>query len=80
MQRLMGRLPELDPVARAEVEQTVRRVADKLLHSPTVRIKELAQQSTAVSYTDALTKLFSLDPGEVDAVTRPDVDTAGGDA
>ncbi len=75
MARLTGRLPELSPADRAEVEQTVRRVADKLLHSPTVRIKELAQQSSAVSYTDALAELFALDPEAVNAVTRPEVDT-----
>jgi glutamyl-tRNA reductase len=77
MQRLTGRLPELTPAARAEVEQTVRRVADKLLHSPTVRIKELAQNPAAVSYTDALAELFALDPEAVEAVTRPEVETPG---
>jgi len=40
-----------------------------------VRIKELAQQSSAVSYTDALAELFALDPEAVNAVTRPEVDT-----
>jgi glutamyl-tRNA reductase len=77
MQRLSGRLPELTPAARAEVEQTVRRVADKLLHSPTVKIKELAQNPAAVSYTDALAELFALDPEAVHAVTRPEVETPG---
>lgn len=79
MQRLVGRLPELGPQERSEIEQTVRRVADKLLHSPTVRIKELAQQTDTVSYTDALAKLFALDPDAVAAMTRPDVDTPGGE-
>jgi glutamyl-tRNA reductase len=80
MQRLQGRLPELGPQARAEVEQTVRRVADKLLHSPTVRIKELAQHAATVSYTDALAELFALDPEAVHAVTRPEVEKPGGEA
>ena len=40
--RLASRLPDLDPDVRAEVEHAVRRVADKLLHQPTVRVKELA--------------------------------------
>ena len=77
MLRLLGRLPELTPAARAEVEQTVRRVADKLLHAPTVRIKELAQQTNAVSYADALAELFALDSEAVRAVTRPEVETPG---
>jgi glutamyl-tRNA reductase len=79
LQRLMGRLPELGPGVRDEVEQTVRRVADKLLHAPTVRIKELAQESATVSYTDALHELFALDPEAVEAVTRPEVDPPGGE-
>ena len=70
LQRLAGRLPELDETARAEIEQTVRRVADKLLHQPTVRVKELANETGAVSYATALAELFALDPDAVDAVTR----------
>ena len=41
--RLAGRLADLDDRrTRAEIAQTVRRVVDKLLHAPTVRVKELA--------------------------------------
>ncbi|WP_028474768.1 glutamyl-tRNA reductase [Nocardioides alkalitolerans] len=69
--RLDGRLPDLDPATRAEVLQTVRRVADKLLHQPTVRVKQLANETGAVSYAAALAELFALDPDAVDAVTRP---------
>jgi len=72
LDRLDGRLPELDPATHKELEQTVRRVADKLLHAPTVRIKELADRPGAVSYADALAELFSLDQGAVEAVTRVD--------
>ncbi|MGH3330506.1 MAG: glutamyl-tRNA reductase [Nocardioidaceae bacterium] len=68
--RLLSRLPDLDPQIRAEVELAVRRVADKLLHQPTVRVKELANETGAVSYAAALAELFSLDPEAVDAVTR----------
>jgi glutamyl-tRNA reductase len=72
MERLTSRLPQLDDVARAEVLQSVRRVADKLLHQPTVRVKELANETGAVSYATALAELFALDPEAVDAVTRPE--------
>ena len=71
IERLVTRLPDLDDDARAEVLQTLRRVADKLLHQPTVRVKELANETGAVSYAAALAELFSLDPEAVDAVTRP---------
>ena len=70
VERLLTRLPDLDPQIRAEVELAVRRVADKLLHQPTVRVKELANESGAVSYATALAKLFALDSEAVDAVTR----------
>ncbi|MGZ4493394.1 MAG: glutamyl-tRNA reductase [Nocardioides sp.] len=70
LERLLGRLPDLDPAVRAELEHTVRRVADKLLHQPTVRVKELADAEGAVSYAAALAELFSLDPEAVQAVTR----------
>lgn len=71
MTRLESRLPELDEVLREEIRHTVRRVADKLLHEPTVRVKELANEQGAVSYAAALAELFALDPEAVDAVTRP---------
>ena len=72
MERLAARLPDLDDAARAEVLQSVRRVADKLLHQPTVRVKELANETGAVSYAAALAELFALDSEAVDAVTRPE--------
>jgi glutamyl-tRNA reductase len=77
MTRLEGRLPDLDDAVREEIRQTVRRVADKLLHEPTVRVKELANEQGAVSYAAALAELFALDPDAVDAVTRPVVTEEG---
>ena len=70
--RLMARLPDLDDATRAEVLRSLRRVADKLLHQPTVRVKELANEEGAVSYAAALAELFALDPDAVEAVTRPE--------
>jgi glutamyl-tRNA reductase len=68
--RLGGRLPELDDKARAEIAQTVRRVVDKLLHAPTVRVKELAASPGGDTYADALRELFDLDPKAPEAVIR----------
>ena len=70
MERLSVRLPGLDDATRAEVLHTVRRVADKLLHEPTVRVKELADAEPAASYTAALAELFRLDTDAVDAISR----------
>jgi glutamyl-tRNA reductase len=72
LERLDRRLPGLDDGTRAELRQTLRRVADKLVHQPTVRAKELDVQAS-VSYATALAELFALDPEAVDAVTRPAV-------
>ena len=72
LDRLDARLPDLGTEIRAEVEQAIRRVADKLLHHPTVRVKELANETGAVSYADALARLFALDPDAVAAVTQVD--------
>jgi glutamyl-tRNA reductase len=60
--RLDGRLPALDERARGEVAQTVRRVVDKLLHTPTVQVKRLAQSPGGDTYAEALRELFELDP------------------
>ena len=58
--RLASRLPDLDARARSEIARTVRRVVDKLLHEPTVRVKELASTPGGVDYADALRALFGL--------------------
>ncbi|MEU5028153.1 glutamyl-tRNA reductase [Streptomyces milbemycinicus] len=81
--RLDGRLPDLDERQRAEITQTVRRVVDKLLHAPTVRVKQLASTPGGAGYADALRELFDLDPQAVAAVSRADTNgtrpNGGGD-
>ena len=66
--RLDNRLPELDTGQRDEVARAVRRVVDKLLHAPTVRVKQLASAPGGNSYAEALRELFELDQQAVDAV------------
>jgi glutamyl-tRNA reductase len=65
---LAHRLPGLDGCQRDEVARTVRRVVSKLLHAPTVRVKQLASTPGGDSYAEALQELFELDPQTVDAV------------
>jgi glutamyl-tRNA reductase len=74
LERLAARLPDLEPQVRAELEQTVRRVASKLLHEPTVRVKALVGQPMGSSYAEALAELFALSPDAVQAVTRAEID------
>jgi len=70
--RLAGRLSadDLSGHALDEIAQSVRRVVDKLLHAPTVRVKELAGSPGGEEYAAALRVLFDLDPRAVEAVTR----------
>ena len=73
LERLRNRVPGLDERAEREITATVGRVVDKLLHAPTVRVKELAAAPGGDSYADVLRELFALDPGAPEAVTRADV-------
>jgi glutamyl-tRNA reductase len=73
MQRLDSRLPYLATSERDEVYRTVRRVVEKLLHQPTVRVQELASDPESVDYAAALRELFALNPQAVAAVMSPEV-------
>ena len=77
--RLAGRLTadDLSTHALEEIAQTVRRVVDKLLHAPTVRVKELAGSPGGEEYAAALRVLFDLDPRAVEAVTRAATEQEG---
>lgn len=73
--RLHGRLPELDERQRGEIRQAVHRVVDKLLHAPTVRVKQLAAEPGGAGYADALRTLFDLDAETVASVSRAEDST-----
>ncbi|MBV9853464.1 MAG: glutamyl-tRNA reductase [Streptosporangiaceae bacterium] len=81
LDRLAGRLNDdrLSGHALEEIAQTVRRVVDKLLHAPTVRVKELAGSPGGEEYATALRVLFDLDPRAVEAVTRAEVESRAAD-
>jgi glutamyl-tRNA reductase len=67
--RLEGKLPGLGERERSEVETAIRRVVQALLHTPTVRVKELTEAPAGLSYAEALHELFGLDPAAPAAVT-----------
>jgi glutamyl-tRNA reductase len=77
LRRFEGRNGTLEPAARSDVEQLVSRVVDKLLHAPTVRVRELAAGPDGDTYAEALHQLFDLDPRAVEAVATPEPDEAG---
>lgn len=68
LSRLHGRLGQLTDKQRTEIDKTVRRVAEKLLHHPTVRVQELAADPDHVDYAAALRELFALDSNAVAAM------------
>ncbi len=73
LHRLESRLPSLDDHERDEVRRSVRRIVDKLLHAPTVRVQELSTDPEAPDYAAALRELFALDPHTIAAVMSPEV-------
>ncbi|GAA0968447.1 glutamyl-tRNA reductase [Acrocarpospora macrocephala] len=74
MGRLAARVPELDGKLKDEVAHMVRRVVDKLLHEPTVRVKQLAASPAGDHYAEALRELFNLDPKAPGAVSRMELE------
>jgi glutamyl-tRNA reductase len=60
MRRLDDRLP-LPEDLRTELSATVHRVVEKLLHGPTVRLRQLAASPAGSAYDQALRELFALD-------------------
>ena len=64
LERRSGRLAALDPEARELLEATTRAVVNKLLHEPTVRVKDAAGSDQGEVLADALADLFALDEPE----------------
>jgi glutamyl-tRNA reductase len=73
LRRLDARLPDLDGHERDQIQRSMRRIVEKLLHAPTVRVQELSTEPDAVDYAAALRELFALDPQAVAAVMSPEV-------
>ncbi len=78
LQRLRLRLPELDDTAAAELARSLRRAVSTLMHTPTVRMKELAADPDGARYATALHRLFDLDPESIAALTAADETQAVG--
>jgi glutamyl-tRNA reductase len=55
-----------DPDARAELDAATRALVNKLLHEPTVRLKEAAGTARGELYADALAELFALELPDAD--------------
>ncbi len=60
LERARSRLERLTEAERGAVEAVTARIVDKLLHVPTVRMKEAAAGADGAVYADALRHLFGL--------------------
>lgn len=74
--RVRTRVPDLTTDQVEQVRDALRRVAEKLIHAPTVRVQELVEGPAGLTYADALSDLFALDQAAVDAVTQVGGDEA----
>ncbi|WP_341717768.1 glutamyl-tRNA reductase [Micromonospora sp. FIMYZ51] len=77
LRRLAQRRPDLTDDQRAEVARTVHRVVQRLLHQPTVRVRQLAAEPGGDQYAALLRELFDLQVPQTSAVdTVPDITPA----
>jgi glutamyl-tRNA reductase len=61
LRKLTSRRPEFTEEQRADVSRTLHRVVQQLLHSPTVRVRQLAAEPGGDQYAALLRELFDLD-------------------
>jgi glutamyl-tRNA reductase len=62
LERFRSRLESVDARTAETIEALTRGIVAKLLHEPTVRVKEAAGSGRGELYADALGALFGLDP------------------
>jgi glutamyl-tRNA reductase len=55
-----ARLGDLSPLERERLDSLTRGIVNKLLHRPTVRLKQLAAEDESGPYAEAVTELFGL--------------------
>jgi len=78
LRKLWSRRSEFSDEQRADVSRTLHRVVQQLLHSPTVRVRQLAAEPGGDQYAALLRELFDLD---VPLATQADaVPEIGGNA
>jgi len=71
LERLASRLTGLDDAQRAAVEQVTQGIVNKLLHEPTVRLKDASGTARGDLYADAISALFALDESPEDVSEQP---------
>jgi glutamyl-tRNA reductase len=62
LRRMEQRWDSLTPADRERLDALTRGMVNKLLHQPTVRLKQLAATDESAPYAEAVTELFGLRP------------------
>ncbi|MEO5377859.1 MAG: glutamyl-tRNA reductase [Magnetococcus sp. DMHC-6] len=62
--KLLANWPNLDDTDKQRMDVFLRLLINKLLHTPTSRLREMAAQPDGDRYVDAIRKLFDLDVSE----------------
>jgi glutamyl-tRNA reductase len=74
LRKLYSRRSEFTDEQRADVSRTLHRVVQQLLHSPTVRVRQLAAEPGGDQYAALLRELFDLDvPHATQADAVPEI-------
>jgi glutamyl-tRNA reductase len=60
IQRLMNKLPEIDDHSRQEIEQSFRRLVNKILHPPLESLKQETSNTEKAQMLETLKRLFRL--------------------
>ncbi|HZK48671.1 MAG TPA: glutamyl-tRNA reductase [Thermoleophilia bacterium] len=61
LERYLARMPDLTEDQREKVAALAHSLVNKLLHPPTVRVKEAASEGSGYRYSESLRELFGLD-------------------
>ncbi len=69
LEKVLVQLKHLPPQDQARVQRLVRTVVNKLLHTPSMRLKQATGTEEGRLFADALTRLFDLGTGEGDLRT-----------
>ncbi|WP_238010844.1 glutamyl-tRNA reductase [Dactylosporangium sp. AC04546] len=74
LRRLAQRCPEMGDDVRSEVAHSIHRIVQRLLHQPTVRVRQLASAPGGEAYAQALRELFDLHiPSEINPAAAGEV-------
>ena len=61
LEKAIRRMPDLPPEAEQRIDALTKSIVQKILHNPTIRLREVAGSSDASDYADITRGLFGLD-------------------